>query len=136
MTRHFHQPNFGMRIVKFFDRTALAVYCAFIFWLSNQASLPMPPLFEFQDKVMHFGAYFVMAVFSWRAIRHQGLSENKLALAAWLFCCVYGLSDEWHQSFVPGRTSSGWDWLADSLGAATASLALLAFGLKQRRQIA
>lgn len=134
MTRHFHHPDFDMRIVKIFDLTALPAYCGFIFWLSNQASLPVPPLFEFQDKVMHFGAYFVMAALSWRAIRHLGLAESRLALAAWLFCCVYGLSDEWHQSFVPGRSSSGWDWLADSLGAAAASMILWAFGPKQRSQ--
>lgn len=121
-----------MRIVKYLDWMALVAYCGLIFWLSNQQTLPMPPLFEFQDKVMHFGAYFAMAAFSWRAIRHHGLTGNKLALAAWLFCCVYGLSDEWHQSFVPGRSSSGWDWLADSLGAATAVVALLTLRQKQQ----
>lgn len=94
----------------------------------------MPAVIEFQDKVLHFGAYFVMAVFSWRAFRHQGLIGRNLALASMLFCSVYGLSDEWHQSFVPGRTSSGWDWLADSLGAASATLALLTFRLKERSQ--
>lgn len=121
-----------MLIIKIIDWSALLAYCGWVFWLSSQETLSMPPLFEFQDKVMHFGAYFLMAAFSWRALRHQGLKGNKLALAAWLFCCVYGLSDEWHQSFVPGRTSSGWDWLADSLGAAAAALALLT--LKLRRQ--
>lgn len=121
-----------MRTVKFLDWMALLAYCGWIFWLSNQQTLPMPPLFEFQDKVMHFGAYFIMAVFSWRTIRHQGLSGRQLALASWLFCGIYGLSDEWHQSFVPGRSSSGWDWLADSLGAATAVAALLTLRQKQQ----
>ncbi|AEG01156.1 VanZ family protein [Methylomonas methanica] len=121
-----------MLIKKIFDWSALLAYCGWVFWLSSQETLPMPPLFEFQDKLMHFGAYFLMAAFSWRALRHQGHTGNKLALAVWLFCCVYGLSDEWHQSFVPGRTSSGWDWLADSLGAAAAAWLLLT--LKQRQQ--
>lgn len=121
-----------MQIMKIMDWSALLAYCGWIFWLSSQETLQMPPMFELQDKVMHFGAYFLMAAFSWRAFRHQGLTGNKLALVAWLFCCVYGLSDEWHQSFVPGRTASGWDWLADSLGSAAAACVLLT--LRQRQQ--
>lgn len=30
---------------------------------------------------------------------------------------AYGISDELHQSFVPGRDCNVWDWLADTLGA-------------------
>ncbi|MCQ8104877.1 VanZ family protein [Methylomonas sp. SURF-2] len=119
-------------MVKFFDWLALPAYCGLIYWLSNQQSLPVPPLFEFQDKVMHFGAYFVMGIFSWRCFRHLGLSGRRLALVGFLFCSAYGISDEWHQSFVPGRSSSGWDWLADSLGAAVAVLALALCSLKPK----
>jgi VanZ family protein len=31
---------------------------------------------------------------------------------------VYGIVDEIHQYFVPGRDCSPWDWVADALGAA------------------
>lgn len=34
-----------------------------------------------------------------------------------LFCALYGLSDEWHQSFVEGRDADIYDWFADMLGA-------------------
>jgi VanZ family protein len=30
---------------------------------------------------------------------------------------VYGITDEFHQSFVPGRDANIWDWLADTIGA-------------------
>ena len=33
---------------------------------------------------------------------------------------VFGVLDEWHQSFIPGRFSEFADWIADSLGAAVA----------------
>jgi VanZ family protein len=33
-----------------------------------------------------------------------------------VFCSLYGASDEWHQSFVPGRMVEVADWLADSIG--------------------
>lgn len=29
---------------------------------------------------------------------------------------LYGALDEWHQSFVPGRTPDATDWLADVAG--------------------
>jgi VanZ family protein len=40
-----------------------------------------------------------------------------LALVSIAFCSLYGASDEWHQSFVVGRSSDILDWLADTSGA-------------------
>ena len=40
----------------------------------------------------------------------------KLLLAAGLFCVAFAGLDEWHQSFVPGRTPSPRDVLIDSIG--------------------
>jgi len=107
-------------MTKYVDLLALTAYCGLIFWLSDQEMLPMPEVFSFQDKVVHLIAYFVMAVLCWRALRHIGMTDRNLAALSFVFCNVYGISDEWHQSFVPGRTASIWDWLADSLGAALA----------------
>ena len=105
---------------KLLDWSVLVAYCGLIFLLSAQEQLPVPEVFDFQDKLLHVGAYFVMAIISWRAFRHWGLSGEALAWSALVFCSLYGLSDEWHQSFVLGRSSSVWDWVADSVGAATA----------------
>jgi hypothetical protein len=33
---------------------------------------------------------------------------------------AYGATDEWHQSFVPGRAMDVQDWIADTIGAAIA----------------
>ena len=96
----------------------------------------MPVVFDVQDKILHAGAYFVMAIFSWRALRHANLSGRSLAIVSFLFCSAYGISDEWHQAFVPGRTPSALDWLADSLGATIAVFLLLKFNLMQRRRTA
>lgn len=87
----------------------------------------MPAVFDSQDKVLHFGAYFVMGIFSWRAFRHTDIKKLNLAWLCLLFCSMYGVSDEWHQSFVLGRTASAFDWLADSLGAASATVLLFRF---------
>ena len=40
-----------------------------------------------------------------------------------LLGALYGLTDEWHQSFVPGREVSALDWLADLCGVTLGYLA-------------
>jgi len=109
-------------MTKYFDLSALLLYCLFIYWLSDQQSLPSPTWWglEFQDKINHAGAYFIMATFAWRSFRHIGTLPIVLALISILFCSLYGASDEWHQSFVEGRSSDVMDWLADTSGAVMA----------------
>lgn len=112
---------------KIFDILALLLYCSVIFWLSHQPSLPLPMLFEYQDKLHHFTAYFLMGILAWRTFRHFVKPPFILAIVSIIFCSLYGISDEWHQSFVEGRTADGWDWVADTIGATAAMLLLLKF---------
>ena len=87
----------------------LVAYMGFIFYLSHQPTLPLPPLFPNADKLLHFGAYAVLGfLFAWAS----GLG----VFWSVIFASLYGISDEFHQSFVPGREVSALDWLADSLG--------------------
>jgi VanZ family protein len=82
---------------------------ALLWWLSAQPAtgmgLPHP-----WDKGAHFLAYALLALL-WRL----GLGRF---WGAFLLASGYGVVDEWHQSFVPGREAFGWDLLADALGAA------------------
>ena len=99
------------------DYLALLLFCALIFWLSNQSKLPTPEWFENEDKLHHFLAYGVMGVLSWRAWRHLPFKRHTILWLSFGFCSLYGISDEIHQIFVIGRTPSVIDWLADSTGA-------------------
>jgi VanZ family protein len=107
-------------MIKIFDVTALIAYCLLIYGLSAQESLPAPMWFEHQDKLHHAIAYGMMGIFAWRAIRHLVDKPIIRAFAILVFCSLYGVSDEWHQAFVPGRDSGAADWLADTVGAALA----------------
>ncbi len=107
-------------MTKILDFTSLFLYCLFIFWLSDHPTLPVPDLFPVQDKVLHAGAYFIMGVLAWRSFKHLLNRPIILALLSITFCSLYGLSDEWHQSFVEGRCSDIIDWLADTGGASLA----------------
>ncbi len=92
-----------------------------------------PPAFWF-----HFGEYAVLGgltlivMLIWRAATGRSTSMrlgHVLALASLAIATVYGASDEYHQSFVPGRAAQGVDVLADFLGASTALVALRAIAV-------
>jgi VanZ family protein len=86
--------------------------------IPNLTSLPG----DLSDKVGHFGAYAVLGGIVLRAVAHarwDGVT-GRTAWRAWAVAAAYGLSDEFHQRFVPGRTAALDDWGADALGAATA----------------
>lgn len=111
-------------MIKILDFTLLIFYCLFLYWLSDQPSLPAPMWFEHQDKLYHAGAYFIMGLLAWRGFKHWFGSSIILALLSIAFCSLYGLSDEWHQSFVVGRDSDSADWVADTSGSVLAILLL------------
>ncbi len=111
-------------MIKILDFTLLLFYCLFIYWLSDQSSLPAPLWFDYQDKLYHAGAYFIMGLLAWRSFKHLVRSPIILALLGIAFCSLYGLSDEWHQSFVVGRESDSADWVADTSGSILAILLL------------
>jgi len=109
---------------KILDFTSLLLYCLFIYWLSSQPTLPVPHMFTFQDKILHAGVYFIMGLLAWRSFKHLLSVPMILALASTAFCSLYGISDEWHQSFVEGRSSDVFDWIADTSGAGLAAYLL------------
>ena len=58
--------------------------------------------------------YALLAAAYWRALKFR---QEKWWLA-WCFAVLYAVTDELHQSFVPGRHPSVWDVLIfDNLGA-------------------
>lgn len=63
---------------------------------------------------MHAGAYAGMGYLFWHSWRGSRVYRTAGVV---LFCLLYGVSDEWHQSFVAGRDASVFDWLADTAGA-------------------
>lgn len=92
---------------------------AVLFWLSSRTFLTSSP--AGWDKVAHFLAYGALCTLLLRAL-HGGLLPLRLTLglAAVALATAYGASDEFHQSFVPGRDASVFDLAADFLGAASA----------------
>lgn len=91
------------------------IWAAVIFALSARPTLPMPGGLG-ADKVAHFSAY---AVLGW--LLAYGADRSGITMAwALIAGLLYAASDEWHQSFVPGRSVEVADWIADALGVGTA----------------
>lgn len=101
------------------------LWMALIFFLSSRPKLPGPedPLLNLLlKKTGHFVAFGTLAWLYARALRGQGITQTRAFWLAWGLTLLYALSDEFHQSFVPGRHPALTDVLIDSLGAATALL--------------
>ena len=96
-----------------------------IFFLSHQPgdTFIMPPIVGL-DKLVHMIVYGVLAGTMIWAFNYPGTNYSpvKLALATIILCTLYGVSDELHQKFVPGRYPSPYDVVADGLGAVIVSL--------------
>jgi len=112
---------------KIWVRLPALLFAGFIWFLSSQSNLPRPKGILGWDKLQHFLAYGTLgiAVSLWI---HPAFWRRRPVLSlliTTLVCSAYGAVDEFHQFFVPGRDCSGWDWIADTLGACLGALAVL-----------
>jgi hypothetical protein len=92
-------------------------WMATIYYLSSQSMPDIDLGFSGQDKVLHMAGYGLLGLLWLGALprRAGGYSLWQVALATGI-AALYGLSDEWHQSFVPGRSADILDVAADGLG--------------------
>ena len=106
---------------------AIAAMAA-IFMASSFPTVPRV-VRDASDLLLHFVAYAGLAVLVIRAIASGRWSALTLGsfLKAWSVSAGYGVTDEVHQYFVPGRYASVADWVADALGAAVALAIVAAF---------
>ncbi len=92
------------------------VVMAVIFYASSWSSLPQAKgewLDTFLKKLGHIGEYsllFLLLVRAWSL----HLRPRAACWAGWLTTLAYGISDEIHQSFVPGRHANWYDVLIDA----------------------
>ena len=88
---------------------------ALIFLASSRSHVRTPGFTRVDDKIAHFAVYGLLGTLVCRA-------GGGWRGALWSFVAVsaFGASDEWHQSFVPGRMCDVNDWIADTLGAGLA----------------
>ena len=109
-----------------------ALWAAVLFLLSSLPDLGTPGWLAVSDKVAHGLAFTVLgASLAWARVRAPDPWPHPAFV---LLGTLYGASDEWHQSFVPGRDPSGGDLLADVLGVLVGYSALLFLLARARRR--
>jgi VanZ family protein len=94
----------------------------------------------FIRKSGHFTEYFIFALLVLRGIRvgHRALGLHWVLAMALLVVAAYASLDEFHQSFVPGRTAAVRDVMIDTTGGASslliAGLLSLWAGVRERNR--
>jgi len=91
------------------------LYMAAIFFLSAQSDLPLPYIVSRLDFFLHMAEYTLLGLLLSWVLVNSGVTR-KLVLYVFLMGLFYGMTDEVHQYFVPGRTASLLDLTADGLG--------------------
>lgn len=94
-----------------------------IYWiiLLSLTSIPSKslPHFALSDKLNHFLAYAVLAFLIYLALyfsKRFSFNPKRIFLITLSIVAFYGLVDEIHQIFIPGRYAELLDWVADFVG--------------------
>ena len=99
-----------------------------IFFLSAQTSLSTVSLFRGSDLLAHAFVYGVLCLLLARSFVPPRVTTWKWVLVLTILVTAYGVTDEYHQSYVPGRDTSVWDILADGTGGFLVAVALFWWG--------
>ncbi|MCL4540195.1 MAG: VanZ family protein [Bacteroidetes bacterium] len=118
----------------------LLIWMAFIFALSSIPGSALSP-YEFMDAhlIAHSLLFGVLYYLGYRAFKHQHysrfVSEFSLLITL-LFVMAYGASDEYHQSFTPGRSEELKDFLWDlSAAVVVLFIVLIVEKFRERRKM-
>ncbi len=109
---------------------AAVAWMALIFALSSLPGSAVPGRF---GNAGHFLLYAVLGGLYSLALPRSWRPWTA-AMTAVVFASLYGASDEFHQSFVPGRTPDVMDWAIDTAGAFSAAVAVLFWRLRRTKR--
>jgi VanZ family protein len=105
---------------------AAILWMGAIFVLSAIPSITTPfdePAYDFTfKKFAHVTVYGILTALLFGALRIHIKHQVYALLTAILVSVLYGCSDEWHQTFVPGRKGTLRDVAIDGVGAIVASV--------------
>jgi VanZ family protein len=99
---------------------------------SSMSNPPAPPTLS--DKTLHVTTYAVLAMLLLRALAGgswRGVTPGTL-LGCVAITVLYGVKDEWHQMFTPGRTPDVMDVAADFAGALGSAIVAGAWSIIRR----
>ncbi|MDO8140322.1 MAG: VanZ family protein [Candidatus Brocadiales bacterium] len=117
--------NIKIKIHWIFKCILTVVYAGIIYWESSRdtSSVSLP---YHTDKIVHFVEFGLLCLMTCWLLSSTRIGIKwiyKIILAVGI-ASLYGISDEFHQSFTPNRSVDIFDWFADTTGAITAGFFL------------
>jgi VanZ family protein len=107
-------------------RWEYALAASGILFVLSSVPIRQPLPWRYLDKAEHGTAYLLLGLAYFNAGSAAGRRRGwRVAVGTWLAVVAYGVSDELHQAFVPGRSADVADVLADAVGGALGVLAAL-----------
>ncbi len=104
------------------------LWAALIFLFSSLQTIKTSEIY-WQDfilkKTAHILEYGVFATLLYRALKGSGIERKKAAIYSIVLAVIYGISDEFHQIFTPGREPKVRDVVFDTIGASLSSYIIL-----------
>lgn len=79
------------------------VICAIIFYFSSVSITPSLFVLNSSDIPMHFFVYLILSLFTFIAMSKTNIFKKNPVLYTIIFVLLFSVSDEIHQSLVPGR---------------------------------
>jgi VanZ family protein len=108
-----------MKTIKYILTLPAILITLGIIWESNQPQ----PIFTiqglaWQDKLLHFIGYLTygLSIIIAISVNFPNLPKKRMVLYIMIFGFLFGMTDEIHQYFIPGRTCDFFDWVADATG--------------------
>lgn len=107
----------------------VVLWASVIFWFSSLPTNPVSTVYwqEFAvKKTAHMVEYSIFTIFLYRAFKNTfSISGSKLYWITPLISAVYGITDEIHQMFTPGREPTVRDAIFDTIGTVLAMIFIL-----------
>lgn len=104
------------------------VWAAVIMALSSIPNLSTPSFrLSFADKIVHFIEYFILGLLTANAVGGFADRSRSVFWVSAILASAYGVLDELHQMFIPGRSVEILDMVFNILGAVVASSIFVRF---------
>ncbi len=91
-------------------------------WTPAEQALRVNILEFYVRKLAHFGEFLLLAVTLVIPLYVHGVRKARLFFLTMLICALYALSDEYHQSFIAGRSPQLSDVIVDCCGSLSGTL--------------
>ncbi len=104
------------------------LWAGLIFFLSAQPGLRVsndPGVDGPVRHLAHVGTYALLTLLIGWALAGHATPTTRSAVVSAVLALLYGVTDEWHQTYVPSRTGRPEDLIWDGLGAIAGLLVLL-----------